>query len=368
MNDGGGRHRVLVLVGEAYGSDGGIARFNRNLIDALAARPDLTIRAYGIHGFRGSDAPRSVVWRAPPRGGKPGFALAAMQDAVGWRPALVICGLIGIGPLALAAARVARARLWSIVHGWEAWSPGARLDNGALRRADLVTAVSNFTRERLLSWCPLPAERVDLLTNTIDLDRFSPGPRPDDLARRYGVDGKRLLLTVGRLAACDRYKGQDRVIRLLRALDRQVGPIHYIIAGDGDDRPRLEALVAEEEVDDLVTFAGRVSEADLRGLYRLADVFVMPSTGEGFGIVFLEALACGCPVVAGNRDGSVEALADGALGRTIDPDDATALREAIISSLADGRRSGQPIPGVERFALPAFRARIDVLLDRVLVP
>ena len=93
----------------------------------------------------------------------------------------------------------------------------------------------------------------------------------------------------------------------------------YLIVGSGDDQPRLERLAREAGVGDRVVFAGQVADAELADYFALADVFAMPSTGEGFGIVFLEAAASGLPVIGGNRDGSVDALADGRIGRLVDP-------------------------------------------------
>ena len=359
------RRRVLALVAEAYGSGGGIGQFNRHLLDALALRDDLSVRALGLYGATGCGEPDGLVWKAPARG-KVAFALGSLRDAIAFNPDLIISGLIGFGRLAVPLKILTRSRLWSVTHGWEVWQPAARTDNWGLRNSELVTAVSRFTRDRLLGWLDRPAERVKLLPNAIDLDRFEPAPRPGSLERQYDVAGKKVLLTIGRLAAIDAYKGQDRIIRLIAELNERCGPLHYIIAGDGDDRPRLEKLVAELGVERLVTFAGLVPDEIVEDLYNLADLFVMPSTGEGFGIVYLEAMACGCPVVAGNRDGSVDALADGELGRLVDPDDPAALLEAIHASLAEERRHDARIPGVERFAVPAFRARVGELIDQLL--
>ncbi|NIL99720.1 MAG: glycosyltransferase [Acidobacteria bacterium] len=359
------RRRVLALVAEAYGSGGGIGQFNRHLLDALALREDLDVRALGLYGRTNCGEPDGLEWWAPARG-KVSYALRSFREAVTFNPDLIISGLIGFGGLAMSLKILTRSRLWSVTHGWEAWQPGPFGDNWGLRDANMVTAVSRFTRDKLLSWLNRPADLVQLLPNTIDLDRFHPRPRPAELERRYDVAGKKVLLTIGRLAAIDAYKGQDRVIRLMRELNESSGPVHYIIAGDGDDRPRLQKIVAEERAEDLVTFAGFVPDEVVEDLYNLADLFVMPSTGEGFGIVYLEAMACGCPVVAGNKDGSVDALVDGELGRLVDPDDPAELRDAIAASLAEGRSHDARVPGVERFALPAFRARVDELVDRVL--
>jgi glycosyltransferase involved in cell wall biosynthesis len=360
------RARVLALVPDAWGGEGGIARFNRNLLEALASRGDLALDALGLLGRREAAAVDGVRWSVPSPGSKPGFALAALARAIRTRPSLVLCGLAGFGPLALGLARLVGARMWTLTHGVEVWQPGPRLDNLALRRADLVTAVSRCSRERLLAWSRIAPDRVRVLPNAVDLDRWRPGPRPAEFVRRYDVAERRVLLTVSRLSSAERYKGHDRVLPLLRAIDGACGPLRWIVAGRGDDLPRLEHAARELGVSDLVTFAGFVPEAELEAHYRLADAFVMPSTGEGFGIVFLEALACGCPVVAGNRDGSVDALADGALGRLVDPDRPDEIVEAVCATLRAGRSRDRPVAGVERFAIPRFRERVAALAEQVL--
>lgn len=134
----------------------------------------------------------------------------------------------------------------------------------------------------------------------------------------------------------------------------------YLIVGDGDDRSRLEELAAQMGLSKSVIFAGRVADDEVPFYYRLADVFVMPSTGEGFGIVFLEAAAAGLPVVGGNRDGSVDALADGAIGTLVDPSDQQALVNALLERLEQGCGESR---GLERFSVPAFRGHVAALVD-----
>ena len=115
----------------------------------------------------------------------------------------------------------------------------------------------------------------------------------------------------------------------------------YLICGDGDDRPRLEAKVRALDLDDRVCFAGYVPEEDKADHYRLADAFVMPGYGEGFGIVYLEALACGVPVVASQADASQEAVRDGLLGAIVDPRDPDDVLAGIRDALS---RRGAGVP------------------------
>ena len=138
--------------------------------------------------------------------------------------------------------------------------------------------------------------------------------------------------------------------------------IAYLIAGDGDDRARLEQKAADLGVADRVVFAGYVPETEKADHYRLADAFVMPGRGEGFGIVYLEALACGVPVVASALDASREAVRDGMLGEVVDPDDAASVRRGILAALSTERKVPE---GLTYFSFGQFVKRWHRVVDRV---
>jgi len=189
------------------------------------------------------------------------------------------------------------------------------------------------------------------------------------LAKRYNLRAsERVVLTVARLDPGEDYKGYDRILQALPSIQAACGPVRFLLAGKGNDRPRLEAMARDLGVGHAVTFAGFVPDAELADHYRLADVFAMPSTGEGFGIVFLEAMACGTPVLAGNRDGSVDALDGGRLGHLVAPNDVDAIANGIIALL---KRQG---PGwwfdrqalhdavTQRFGRTAFRETLRKVL------
>jgi phosphatidylinositol alpha-1,6-mannosyltransferase len=268
-------------------------------------------------------------------------------------------------PLAAWLAKLVGARLWVQVHGIEAWRELSFLHRRAVETAALVTSVSRYTRWRLLEWVGIDPARVKILPNTADR-RFRPGPKPDYLLDRHGVRGKKVITTVSRLAGSERYKGHDRVIRILSRIRVDHPEAIYLIVGDGDDRPRLEALAEEYRVQEHVHFSGPVEGKELPDYYRLADLMVMPSTGEGFGIVFLEAMASGVDVIGGNGDGSVDALCDGALGTLVDPDNCEELASAIRAGLDRPARNGDS-DRVDRFKLDHFVGHVEALL-RTLAP
>jgi glycosyltransferase involved in cell wall biosynthesis len=179
------------------------------------------------------------------------------------------------------------------------------------------------------------------------------------LAARYGLSGKRVVMTFGRLVSQARAKGMDEVLAVMPGLLARHPDLAYLIAGDGPDRARLEGLARAPALAGHVAFTGRIDEAEKAAHYRLADVYAMPSRGEGFGIVLLEAMACGVPVIASSRDGGRDAARDGLLGQLVDPDDPKALEAAILAALDEPKA----VPaGLDFFSLAAFRRRVADLL------
>ncbi|MGB8990652.1 MAG: glycosyltransferase [Desulfobaccales bacterium] len=184
-----------------------------------------------------------------------------------------------------------------------------------------------------------------------------------ELLDRYGLRGKTVLMTMGRLVSSEQYKGLDEILEVLPALLKSIAHVAYLIVGDGDDRPRLEAKAQALGLEDRVVFTGFIPEADKADHYRLADVFVMPGRGEGFGIVFLEAMACGIPVVGSRLDGSREALRDGTLGILVDPRRPDELLAGILAAL---KRPRGTIPeGLEYFSCENFARRCHHIVQEI---
>ena len=275
----------------------------------------------------------------------------------------MFCGHLNAVPLAHLTARLARAQLWVQVHGIDAWQPKGRFYRSALKETKLVTSVSRFTKHKLLSWAKLPPHRVRVLPNTVAPSYF-PREKRRDLVEIYALEGKRVILTVGRLSSSEHYKGHDRIIRALPEVIAQVPDAIYLIAGTGDDRQRLEQLAAERGLVGSVVFTGHVPDDQLPDYYALADVFAMPSNGEGFGIVFLEAAACGLPVIAGNADGSVDALAEGQIGCLVDPRSHEQVTAALICALQGGGLSAD-VAAVKRFSFENFAQHVDELMQDI---
>lgn len=354
--------RVEMLLTDAFGGFGGIAKFNRDFLLALNASAHIErihVLPRKISEPVGPDIPDAIVYDRAAAAGRFAYARRfvrrlAQREGID----LVICGHRNLLPAAWLMARVRGARLVLIVHGLEAWRPSADPAlNWLSRRIDALISVSRFSAERFSAWSGLPAAKAFILPNCVDLDRFKPRPKDAALAKKYGLDGNPLLLTVGRLAADERYKGFDQVIEAMPRLLTRYPTIKYMIAGDGLDRARLEAKARALSLSDRVIFAGRIAEPEKAAHYNLADVYVMPSAAEGFGIVLIEAAACGIPVVGSGVDGSRETLMDGELGRLVDPGDGDQLYDAIVAALDQGRRDERPA-GLERFSKDKFERRV----------
>ena len=285
-------------------------------------------------------------------------------------PDLVLCTHLNFAPAARLLNRFRRTPYWISLHGIEAWNLHNKTRSAAVRNADLLFPVSQYTRDRVATEQGISESKFRVLPDTFDSERFTPGPKSVELLRRYNLTDKhRVILTVGRLTAAERYKGHDRILAALRDVKASVAHVRYLIVGDGDDRPRLELLTCELGLADSVIFCGTIRGDELADHYRLCDVFAMPSTGEGFGIVFLEALGCGKCVIAGNRDASPEALKGGELGLVIDPENIESLATSLIEVLSG--RSSHPLiyraeelrrRVVETFGSRAFRHRLEGIL------
>jgi len=212
--------------------------------------------------------------------------------------------------------------------------------------AQRIVINSDFTRRHFAAMGIEHAEMV-LLKMSVDTKRFRPGLDDRHVRERYGLDGAKVILTVGRVIE---RKGHDFVLQTLPHLQRAVGRVHYLVVGGGPEVTRLRALAQQLGCADAVSFTGALPAEELPYLYAACDVFVMPSRAlaqrdgiEGFGIAFLEAGACGKPVIGGDSGGIAEAVVDGATGILVNSTSVQALTDALTHLLVhedEARRLG----------------------------
>ena len=356
--------RCLALVTDAFGGKGGIAQYNRDFLMALA-----TCELVSVVTVLPRHGPPAYEWahgltQLRPRRNQLGYALTALWLACRCRPQVIFCGHLHMAVLAAALARLTNARLIVQLHGIESWRRPSRWRRAVVESADLVLCVSRHTRAAVLGWAAIAPERAVVLPNTVS-ESFTAG---DGAALRaeLGLGGKKVLLTVGRLDKREQYKGHDRVIAAMPQLTGDGHHVVYVIVGEGDDRGRIEVLAAAANVRERVLFVGALDAVRLVEAYRMADLFVMPSTGEGFGIAFLEAMACGTPALGLKVAGAIDALADGELGMLVA---VAELAAAIAAALERPKRDRRLLSGAvrARFGREAFTARVRALMQPLLV-
>jgi len=334
--------KIHVWVPEYAFSTGGIQTFSRFVVRALQdCLPTAQVLVFSKNDTSAPDvadnnkaAPFATVgsWPLPLR--TLAFTLKLFHRAYRDRPQLIITTHANFAPAAYWLRRFFRIPFIAIGHGVEVWDIPSRQIRTALRNTDQLVAVSRYTRERMAKALTVEAAAIQILPDTFDSENFQPGPKPRYLLKRYRLRANQpVILTIARLVSAERYKGYDQVLRALPAVREHFPDIRYILGGHGPDRARVTKLIGELNLKENVTLAGYVPEHDLCAHYNLCDVFAMPSKGEGFGIVFLEALACGKAVIAGNKDGSADALLDGELGALIDPDNVSEISQTLIQVL-----------------------------------
>jgi glycosyltransferase involved in cell wall biosynthesis len=315
----------------------------------------------------------------------------------------IFCGHVNLLPCAWLASMGSRAAhgrhgrsfrspVLLVIHGIEAWrSSWWRKSHLFLKSVDAVVSVSEFTRTRFFGRRALKYKLWFTLPNCVDLLQFNPGPKQGFLLDRYLIGGRRVLLSLARLHSGERYKGIDQVLELMPRLIPEIPQLCYLVAGDGDDRPRLVSkarslglVVRDLAVSERarryehsgsgktasapagpadVVFTGRIAETEKADHYRLADAFVMPGWGEGFGIVYLEALACGIPVLGSKLDASRELLEGCESAFVADPRDAEDVYQGSLRVLA-ARRGSVP-DRIRQFSGENFIQRTHALIDRL---
>jgi asparagine synthase (glutamine-hydrolysing) len=263
-----------------------------------------------------------------------------------------------------------KTRLVLIAHGIEAWQPFSGIKKRMLFKCDQILSVSKYTKDVLVELNGYPAQKIQVLNNCLDPFLEVPVVKGKDahLLERYHLQkDDTVLMTLTRLATKERYKGYDVVIKSLQNL-RETNPhLKYLIVGkyDSKEKSRLDKLIAKAGLEEHVIFAGFVPDEELADHFNLADIYIMPSEKEGFGIVFIEAMYYNKPVIAGNKDGSVDALLNGRLGLLVNPESLEEVSSAI-SRIMDHKEQYLPDRELlmENFSFPVYKEKWREVLDQ----
>ncbi|AKG23137.1 glycosyltransferase family 4 protein [Calothrix sp. 336/3] len=278
------------------------------------------------------------------------------------RPQHVFCGHVKLAPMIGMLCQPLGIPYTVMTHGKEVWQPLDPQTRTSLQKATHLWTVSNYTQKVACAANQLDPQKVKILPCAVNTDKFTPGEKSSSLRSRYGLQNSQVLMTVARLWSGDIYKGVDITIQALPKICQVFPDVKYLVIGRGDDQPRLAQLAQDLGVSDRVVFAGFVPTEELVEHYRLADAYIMPSQ-EGFGIVYLEAMACGIPVLSGDNDGSADPLQNGRLGWRVPHRDVDAVAAGCIEILQgeDKRCQGEWLREevIANFGIAAFQKRMQ---------
>lgn len=362
---------LLFLSVETYGKGGGVPSYSRRIVEILssygatrhqellsvsltdqAAELDRHFQPVNYRRFSGA------------KGSIPRFLWHSVQAGL-QRPSLAVVGHMGQAPVAWALRRAGLLDNYIVVlHGVEAWQPLGRLDQRAIREAAAIVTTTRFTAHEFLSHNQAPESIFHVIPLALGESELAPPCPP--AVRPHPLR----ILTVGRLASAERYKGVDTLIRAAAVLRGREVPFVLTIVGRGDDMARLERIRDSLGLQNEVEFLGAVSDRQLENLFQSCDVFAMPSKGEGFGIVFLEAMRYAKPCIGGNHGGTPEVIEDGETGYLVDYGDADSLAVRLHLLHSDpvlagglGRRGYEKVG--QRYLYHHMRERWFQLFDSV---
>jgi glycosyltransferase involved in cell wall biosynthesis len=242
-----------------------------------------------------------------------------------------------------------------VAHGLEVWRPFTLLERRSLKGATCVLCVSDYTRRQLLSHCAIRPERIAILPNALDPYLGTPPTEPQPA-------GAPVILTMTRLSLSDQYKGVDHLIEAMPAVRREIPDARLRVVGRGDALPSLQAAARRLGLEGVVEFVGYRSDADLHGDFASCRLFALPSQKEGFGLVYLEAMAHGRPCL-GARSGGVPEVISEESGVLVDYGDVPGIAAAMVAAL---RRNWPVKPITERvetFSYDNFKRRLGSLMS-----
>lgn len=308
--------KILFVAGDVN-RIGGIEKYNRDFLSALAKAGHRT---------------HLVERRKGGVGAKISFLLRFIWQFIKQRPDIIFCAHLNFSPVCVVLKALFGTPYTLALYGIEAIEIKGFLRDKAVRGAERIVTISEYTRGLILRQFPEVEERIFMHPSAVDGSIFSIKEKNGALVKKFGLAGRPVILSLARLSTPE-HKGQDRVLQALPRVLEKVPDAIYLIVGSGND-DRVTAILGEyPELRKSVILAGPAPDSQRVDYYNLGDVYVLPSKYEGFGIVFIESLACGVPVIASDAYGCREGLLGGDLGLLVPPDDIGAIADAIMEIL-----------------------------------
>lgn len=335
--------KIILFTLQTFSTTGGIQKMTRTLahsLDLLSKKNKWDFSLWSLYDRQTDLMPRYLSPEKFRGFGRGRRSFISQSILAGRNADIIILSHINLSVVGLLVKTInPKCKIWLIAHGIEVWRPLSSLKKMLLKRCDKVVCVSNFTRQQMINLHQVEPEKCTVLNNAVDPFMKLPMSfeKPDRLLKQHWLsDENQVIFTLTRLASTEQYKGHDQVIKVISRLKTRFPKVRYLLAGqyDHQEEIRIQKLISDYKVDEEVILPGFIPENELSDYFLLADLFVLPSKKEGFGIVFIEALACGLPVICGNVDGSVDAIRDGELGKAINPDGLNELEETLSDYLS----------------------------------
>ncbi len=306
----------LLFVAADVRQIGGIKKYNKDFLEALElAGAEVFFIERKIGSF----------WQ------KACFIFKVFLGEIKHRPDLIICTHINFLPLCLFLRKIFGTPYTVNLYGIDALDIKSGFRLKAVVEAEMVVIISGYIKNKILEQLPEIEEKIFYLPSAVDGGIFFIKESPEYLKERYNFGSDPIIVTIARLNP-NEFKGYYKVAEAMPYVLKEIPNAKYLVVGSGEDR-RLSSLFENPIIKNSVILAGPAGDGELADFYNLADVFVMPSKIEGFGIVFIEALACGRPVIASDGYGCREGLLNGELGLLVNPDNPEDIAEAIIKIL-----------------------------------
>ncbi|MGH9967616.1 MAG: glycosyltransferase family 4 protein [Pyrinomonadaceae bacterium] len=364
---------ILSLQTTTFSAHGGIPTYNRLVCRVLNEMHE----AGESHILIATDSPADVEKSSPELpnlrfqafdGSRASLSMRFMQLALAHKVDLLLIGHINYAPLGWMLKRLQpQLRYGVMLYGIEAWQSLGRMRGHALRQANFTVSISEYTKQRAVEINALDEARMSLLPNALECSSIgSPFPEiPSSVAK-----GTRLL-SVCRLEDTQQYKGVDKVLEVLPEVAKRTEDVQYTVVGGGTDLERHKKMAQELGVSERVHFLGFVDDETLQSCYRECHLFVMPSAGEGFGFVFLEAMKHGKAIVAANSGGAPEVIQDGLTGCLVEYGNKEELTQKLIDLCLDpAKRDRFGLAGYRRlqenFTFARFKEKLTEILLREL--
>lgn len=364
---------ILSLQSTTFGAHGGIPTYNRVVCRVLNELSEPVERRVFVvtDTARDLDQHRAAypnVTLTAFAGKRSAFVRQVVSLVLTRKIDLLLIGHVNYAPLGLFLKLLRPSLRYGVmVHGVDVWSRLPLIRRLALQKANFVSSVSEYTKQQVVSVNQVDPRRVYVLPNALEWEENGQAVK----ATQTAAPATRLL-TVCRLSVDERYKGVDTVIEALPSVRRAVPDVQYFVIGSGTDLERHKRLAEEQSVSDCVHFPGSVDVETLQAHYGACDVFVMPSAGEGFGIVFLEAMRYSKPVVAADSGAVPEVVQDQVTGRLVKYGDRDELARTLIELCLDReKRMRLGAAGYQRlqarFTFTHFKQKLTEILSQEIV-